>query len=450
MTDKEDADVVEVDFVQEPEPSPDLIFQIRLSQLLRTYSYRQAEILRLAGYVHGRAAEFDDKKRHAVHLIEQQIAHADDDAVARLMGALDHAFEDAEADPAEGGMDAVQEAIAEVTTTLDEGEALAYLESVSRALSAPPSTGTLLSSLLVSLVGETEMLVNQLARACFELQPGALGSNKTFSYSEVSAYESIDDFRDHVVDEAVEDVLRGSLTDWIDFFVKRFDIPKITAAQKFEALETVQRRHCIVHNAGTVSPQYMQKLSAFKLDVSVNDDLPVTFDYLERAADSLFLIGYSLMWALSTKLLPDGEHREHMVDAFTNRTMYLLQERRFKLVADIAESAPLARIGEFEALALRVNGWLARKNLGQGSTVRVEVEAFDVTARSDLFLLAKLSLLEENQAAWLLAQQMIEQDKLTRTNVLTWPLLRGVREWGRKSAAAASADGKGSSGDNLD
>lgn len=435
----------EADETEEEEPlTADEVFSLRLRDALASFAARQAEILRLAAFMDERAAEIDSAAQRAKELIRVQIGDINEDAVHQLIDLFTELSEsdlgDEDLSP-EDRQSAIAEAFREITQSLPEDLVPTYMDGAMRAIETPPAVGMLRSSLLVSMVGELEMLVNFVARACFERQPTALeDSGREFSWAEITAHSSIDDFRDHVVDRAIEDVLRGSLTEWMDYFVRRFKIGPVVAAQSFEAKEAIQRRHCIVHNAGMVSSQYLDRLKEHKVKAQVGDDLEVTPEYLREAADTLYLVAYSLCWSLGFKLISENEAKEMMTGTLANRTYYLLQERRFGLVRSIGRSAPLDKIDELSSFVIRVNYWLAHKLDGKFDKVRSEVQSLDVKARSRQFNLAKHALLDEDAEAYRLAQSMIRDGDLRPEFLFTWPLLSGVRDYARKKSETEDVD----------
>lgn len=418
---------------------PDHLLVIRLSAILEAFSLGQSEILRLAEYVEDRSTEIDNAKKRASQLITAQLDAAevvDDEVIDRLLLLFQEVEDEDDATLSmEERENAFSSALRDAADDLPPGHTSTYVESVLRALHMPPSANVLLSSLLVSLVGELEVLVNQLARAGFERQPRTLDdSGRGYTWVEISRYESLADMRDAVVDRAIEDVLRGSLDEWVAYFDKRFKIGPIGVAKEFLAQETIQRRHCIVHNGRLVSSQYLERLARFKPTAELHDELDVDGAYLRRAADTLYVVGYGLVWAMAFKLCGDAEHREYMAGVFANRTYFLLQERRYDLVRALGATIPTNLIEEDSALVIRVNYWLAHKLDGKFDAVRSEVEDLKVASRSRQFNLVKHALLDEVEEAYRVAQSMIRDDELKQAHLFTWPLLAGVREYMRKES----------------
>ncbi|QBJ20533.1 hypothetical protein KocCE7_00640 [Kocuria marina subsp. indica] len=427
---------------------PDQVLALRMGTLLGTFSIRQTEILRLVRFMDERANEIDNAARRAKEIISAQLDDApDEESIEKLIDLLTAQMDESSEDAKSSGLseeeqqEAFVKALKEIGESVPDGHYATYVESVLRAVRTPPSGEFLRSSLLVTLVGELEMMVNQLARAAVERQPSTLeDSGRTFTWSEISSYDSLADFRDVVVDRAIEDVLRGSLADWMNYFVKKFKIDPVKVADSYDAQETVQRRHCIVHNAGTVSSLYLTKLGPFKRGGEIGDPLDVDSGYLQRAADTLFLVAFALVWSLAVKLCQEDEHRDRVFSELSNRSYFLLQEHRYDLLIRIGQTAPIQRLPERFRLVVQVNVWLAHKLGGQFDTVRQEIESFDVSARSRDFQLARYALLDDYENAARVADSMMRDDELSKAHYLTWPLLAGVREYRRNAGGDSDVE----------
>ncbi|MCU4297628.1 hypothetical protein D3I60_11140 [Brevibacterium permense] len=438
---------------EEREATPGEAFYLRLRSLLATFAHRQTEILRMSEYFAERDAELNDSKLRAKRSIERHLQEeVDEDLLDRYLRVFESydelAVENDETTRSEREI-AFAEGLNAVGSELPKGIESTYVAAITRATRRSVGSRFLHSSLLTILVGEMEMFINQLARACFEVRPGALDQGgRQLTWATIAGCDSIDEVRDMVVDETIDELLRGSLLQWVEFFETRFGLDQIDAARTFEAIEATQRRHCIVHNAGHASQQYLNKLSDFNVETKLNDLLDVDADYVETAADSMFMIAYSLSWALAMKINPEPYWRDHFVTTFTNRTFFLLQEHRFELVQKIGETAPLKSLkgekGEHCAFIIRVNRWIALKEMGRFKTARKEVEDLPVANRSDDYKLAKHALLDENEKAYEIAQRMIANGELPESHLLTWPLLRGVRDYKRSLESVTSELGAGS------
>lgn len=430
-----------------PAPPPDARLVDRIIGSLRQLSDRQSELIRLARGVDERSSEVDDAAKRAREFIEERLDdQLDDDGLARLVELLQEQITSrahGRSSPSDQKR-VLATALEEVLSDLPDGHSGEYLRATVRALSVPKSGHFLHNSLLVLMAGELEMFVNKVARACFECRPDSLSGEQSLRWHEVSAHESMDAIRDSLVDRTIEDLMRGPLIEWMDFFKKTFGISEIKAAKRYGVQEALQRRHCIVHNVGRASSLYTKKLESFsEHNIETGSSLEVDSHYLRSAADSMLEIAYSLVWAVGDKLCIDDAVRELLFRELGDIIYDLLQRRRFDLVIQVTSEAPIHRLPEGTGLIMKVNRWVAYKEMDRLASVKKEIEAFDTSTRSREFQLAKFALLDMHPEALKLVESMLDSGDLSRAHYLAWPLLRGVRsherELGEGNAVAKSA-----------
>ena len=423
----------------------DEVFVLDLRQSFQDFYVKQSEILRVAGYVDDKQVELDDKRENARKML---IAELDDElnegVFDRLMDLLSWPILEG-APVQEGDTELGRENFVRIYQDLiaeaPDGHFPAYLDVAMRAQWAEPSGDLLYGSLLVTLVGALETMINEVARLTVKRVPSTLAtSERSWTWAELSVFESLDQARDDAVDKMVDKLFRGSLNDWIDFFVEKYKISPIAAAKTFEAQEIIQRRHCIVHNGGRASPQYDANLKQYGRPKAQGEQLNVDLDYLRRASDQTLLIAYSLVWSLTAKLCASGKTRDRMWAYLTDMTYRLLQAQRFDLVKEIGRMAPRDALSEQNSLTIQINTWLAHKFDGSFDEVRDQVSDFDIMAKSKVFQLAKLALLDDHEKASSLAEAMMRDQELPRSYYLTWPLLAGTREYQRTHSDSNQLD----------
>lgn len=412
-------------------PTPDHLLYLRLRDISEVFSNRQSELLRVATFIQDEAERIDDGRRRARESVHRRLGEVDDAALTTVWAVFEARHHEVEnpGSLSKESLTAWITELEEVRSQLPPGTATTYLEAVAQAISAPRGTSALLSSLLVTLVGEIELLIAYVIRALFEREPARIDDgNSQFTWSELSRFESMEELREHVVERSVDRVLRGSLDDWMDFFRKRFDLQPPKVASEFVAQELIQRRHITVHNGSLVSAQYLDKLHKFQIEASVGDSLPVDHEYLRRAADTLYLIGMGLITASGLKLCKDPELKSAFLTDLANRTYRLLLDGRLELIVSIVDNLDIQRIeSDSSRFVLLVNRWLALKRMGRFQECVGEVEAWDVTTRSNDYKLAKLALMDDYQNAVELSQRMLKSGDLEYEHWLTWPLFEGLR-----------------------
>lgn len=404
---------------------------------LEHFSDRQREILRMAAYVRDRQEDIDDAVTKAKEIISSRLNDVDEAALGDLWRVFNEVTEDVySADLSDDErFRAVIKAFDEVAATLPAGTIGTYIEGLSRATLTPPAVPMMQASLLVSLVGEFEVFMGDIARSLLAKNPGLLDqSDRSFTWGEISKFSTLDEFRLSVFERTVEDLLRGSLSDWLSFFETKFKIKRPEVAKEFGVNEVVQRRHVIVHNGGVVSAQYVDKLQALGNPETVGTKLKVDYAYLSHAADLLFHTAFALTASSSFKMCKDAGLTERIEALIGNRCFFLLQEHRYKLVDEVVKAltSTLERFkNQGSKYVIKVNGWIARKKLYGLDACREEVEKWDVSALSEQYKLAKYALLGQLEQAHELASRLMRDkpEEFPPSYWMTWPLLDEVREF---------------------
>lgn len=312
-------------------------------------------------------------------------------------------------------------------------------------------------SSLISLVSIVESFLSQLLHLFFLKHPAALNAkDKQFTFEELSNFSSLDDARTYLVSWKIENLLRGSYEDWIDYFRSqiKLDLSVITKHHD-HLIENFQRRNLFVHNDGIVNKIYLSKVSkSLTKPEMLNKKLSVSKQYLFSAIDrfesSFLQIAYEL-WAKCEK---DGESRHALV---VHSSYDALQNKRWQVATELAGIIEKDKsAGEVHVLMARINSWISRKNFEDKVMVLNEVKEFDVSAKDDLFKLAKHCLLDETKPAISLAKRLEKSKQLSLKDLSEWPLFEDLRtrpemiEWlAQLKSRAVKARAK-NSGSSLD
>lgn len=418
-------------------------FARRIARLLRVFDTRQKEVLRLVTYVEERAAEIDSAAQKARSDLREQLGDDVDESklddlltVIQEMPKVDRESEEGNHLSEAENREVFVQALHEISEELPDGHESSYLNAAARAIAGPlpGSQVFLLPSLLVTLVGELETVIGELARACIAEYPNAAdGSEKRFTWAEIAEHDSLESFRNAAVDEMINDILRGTLSDWMSFFETRFKISPVSVAREFKVQEVFQRRHCIVHNAGNASARYVRNLEGLGETANVGDFLEVTPMYILEAADELLLVLVSLVWSLGEKLCADGNDKDHVRSTIIDGTYHRLIEKRYDYIIKFGKQAPLDKLPDGFRLIGQTNVWLAYKYSDKFHKVRDRILNLDVATRSNDFRLAKYALLDDYEEGYKIAYAMLRDGELSKHHFMTWPLLNCVREYWKES-----------------
>ncbi|WP_149202722.1 hypothetical protein [Actinotalea subterranea] len=297
--------------------------------------------------------------------------------------------------------------------------------AVRRSFTQPPRSPILLNSLLTNAVSAFELHLAELTRVYYECIPQALDAaskEKEFSLPELKALGSIEDAVDVAVSRRIDGLLFGSFAGWRKFYRDGIKIDFETLSIDWAAVQEVfQRRHTIVHNGARATKRYMTETGA---PVELGQPLDCTPDYVEACFDELFALGALAAVELFRKV--GGEDRA-ACDELHGIEYRMMLAGKWRLVSRVSSHGLTIPADSATSEVFKVNLWLARKRLEDLDTIRPEVEAWDVSASSDRFKLAKAALLGEADEAFALIPGLLASGDISGIDLFEWPLLNDLR-----------------------
>lgn len=402
-----------------------------LLAVFRGYIDRERALSRLVQVADERLAELDDRRAHMVEQLAIQHCGLSVDVIESVVGLAFTAMPNPGSGQSTVDSDAIEKSVQVVLRNLPEGYELeALIFDAARVMAEQqPARPLLFSALLTSFVGSFESFVADLARLLFGRFPGTLDmSQRKYAWDEIAGYRTLDDLRAAANEDAVVNLMRGSLESWLAHFVSKHKIKMNVTAADERVREVFQRRHAIVHNSGKASRLYIDKCG-LEDPPELGSTLSVDADYLRHAADALTALAFDLAWQIAHKVVKEEELRAF--ESYAANVPYrLLLENRYSAV-ELLAAAALACPAESETAALvaQVNYWLAKKRLGRFDECRAEVEAWSTAILSDQYRLARLALLDELEEGLALVRKIRGTDKLPIHFWLSWPLLAELRQY---------------------
>lgn len=293
------------------------------------------------------------------------------------------------------------------------------------------------NSLLTMAIGALEVLIGRMATSFYAANIGILAKNKEFSIKDLEEYGSIESAKESVIASHVDSLLRGSLADWIKWYDESFKLDSKTYCIDHDVLtEAFQMRHIIVHNAGAVSRQYLQKVTEKYRNADVGERLGVDEEYLTRAIDEIESIGNLMIAGAWCKLAP-GQTIGIMANLHA-RTYHLMQVERWLPVRRICSVAKKVKSNELMRNISQCNEWLAIKRTTGIDRIRGEIASWDVSAFDPAFGIVKHALLDDLDAAFETLPD-IKSPMITEETLESWPVLAELRADPRYRAHMANA-----------
>lgn len=283
-------------------------------------------------------------------------------------------------------------------------------------------------SSLISLVSVVESFLSRLLHLFFLKHPSAVNSKeKQFTFEELSAFSTMEDARTYLVSWKIENLLRGSYEDWVDYFKNqlKLELPGISRHHD-NLVENFQRRNLFVHNDGVVNKIYLSKVSeALATPNMLDKPLGVTKPYLFSAIDRFESAFLQLAFELWAKCEKKSRQRALLI---VQSSYDALQNKRWNVATEIAKFIENDKAAdEISILMAKVNAWIARKRVGGLEAIKAEVSVFDVSAKDDLFRLARHCLLDEHDEALVIAKKLHRGKRLSLIEFSDWPLFEDLR-----------------------
>lgn len=283
---------------------------------------------------------------------------------------------------------------------------------------------------LISLVSSVEWFLAQLIHKHYKENPGIVGSKeKQFNLDELSAFDSMEDARNFLIEKTVESVLRGSVQEWLEFLKSKLKLSMgYIDEHKAHLIEATQRRNLLVHNGGVVNRIYLANYPKdYGEPPKIGENIQVSYDYLYKTI-SIFERCFLLIAAELWKKV-DANNKDRGKLLINLAFEHLVSERY-----DIAESLSLfttkdKTLQESDQLYAKINFWISKKYGNSFEDIRQDIEKEDFSAKSKLFILAKNILLSDFDEAIKDIEYLLNHNEdFSFKEVKNWPLFKEFRE----------------------
>ena len=302
----------------------------------------------------------------------------------------------------------------------------AALERLTKSIS---NTRHLYRSSLINLISTVEWFLASLLHAYYGKFKDAIGGkDKQFSLNDLKSLGSIEDATNLLIGQKVEDVLRASFEDWVVYLRETLKLSMAYLGDDMATLtECFQRRNLLVHNNGVVNTVYLAKVPAdHRKRLKVGMSIPIEESYVDksiRTFERVFLLIAAELWK---KIDPkDKERGDCLIDLGfrqLKREHWETAEGIYTvLMQDKAQQEVLRMIAQ-------VNYWQCLKWQGRLADCKQEIMDSDLSAKDNVFELARAALLDEEKEFFELLPSLLKTKKLSRDSLFDWPLFREMRK----------------------
>lgn len=302
------------------------------------------------------------------------------------------------------------------------------VEKVAKSRELLPKT------LLISFVIIFDSLLRNLIKELYEIKPELINQSKrALTFSDISKFGDVDEVRRHIIDEEIDDLLRGSHYDLIESLEKIFSVqlkPEEKLWQRF--IELTERRNIFVHCNGVVSSQYIKicrKHNSLPDGISIGDQLTADRKYIYDCYSCIYEIGVMVTHILWRKF---AKNELEDSDSSLNTIGYnMLVDKNYDMAIKILLVAK--RMPKYSSDSLRrmhiINLSIAYKLSGKNSEFDATISNEDWSSCSDDFKLCVNALKGKYAEAVNLMKKLgKDSDIVPERAYIEWPAFEEFRK----------------------
>lgn len=288
-------------------------------------------------------------------------------------------------------------------------------------------------SFLVTFVSEYDSFLGQLNKYILKEKPELLkAEQKTITFEELNALNSIEEAREKIINQEIESLLRDSHSKQFDWMENKYSLTLKKGLESWSNfIELTERRNLFVHCNGIVSEQYLKKCheAKYKLDdeCKVGKKLYANKEYIELVYKTLFEISLKLTQVLWRKQFPTDI--EHADDSLSNITYELLINEEYELASillDFACDVLKKWSSESQRLVFVINRAISYKFSDKDFHKILDTQ--DWSACKDSYQLCAAVLKDEFELAKRYMVKVGKSEEISEVSFLEWPCFRNFRE----------------------
>lgn len=324
---------------------------------------------------------------------------------------------------------------------IDKQKAEKIVDEIFNTLKKKPIAGLtilqgeiLYKSSFIMLICYFDFLLSDLIRQYYILYPESIyGKDLKLSLSELKDFNYIDDAIDFVIDKEIDRVLFYSLKKQKQYFKESLNIDLKTDLINWGKInEAVERRNIIVHNDSKINKRYLNNIDLSilpkkKKDIKEGEKTKINHEYFSSIFNEIYLSGIILIqncWRIWIKEEIDLQFAQ------LNLAIYdFLVRGKWANAERLGLYSKTCRVTTAsDRLFLDINYCQSLKWQGKEKELKKELENFDISSLSPLYILAISALKSDKKTFYNTIRKAIVTDKIEKEIFTKWPLFREFRE----------------------
>ena len=288
-------------------------------------------------------------------------------------------------------------------------------------------------SFLVTFVSEYDAFLGQLNNYILKHKPELLKTEqKTITFEELQSLNSIEEARNKIISQEVENLLRDSHSKQFEWMQNKYNLQLTNGLNSWPSfIELTERRNLFVHCNGIVSEQYLKNCNKvnYPLDSNIKIDTKLDADkkYIDSVYQTLFEIPVKLTQVLWRKLFPkDIESADNSLGDITYELLINEEYELASILLDFACCVLKKWSSESQRLVFVINRAISYKFSGKNYTKILDTE--DWSACNTSYQLCVAVLNEDFELAKKYMIKAGKSEEISEVSFLEWPCFRNFRE----------------------
>lgn len=308
----------------------------------------------------------------------------------------------------------------------DDLDVVRYAFEYAQWLNQKPRTTVLAKALLPIALSSFESMLAALMRLWFLIDQDAAGvDEKAPKMGEARQYEYTNEMFRVLVDRRISEFMRKHPEQWRDELWESLQIDLHEMFWDWDGfLEALARRNCLLHNAGIVDEEYLKR-TPLKEKPSIKTPLEFPIEYFSRVLDMIESASIVLTFAWIAHFAPGAPSSPEIA---SERVLWALHGKRWQDAHLIASFALQGQPPDHEHDELRVNDWMARRELGTDlQSLKEEFNNWR-PPEDDLRFRVAIPALFQDEAATVIALKELAEKQGDEKSVATWPLIEELAQ----------------------
>ncbi len=290
-------------------------------------------------------------------------------------------------------------------------------------------------SFFVSIISQFDVLVGQLIRFIFGINPNKLfESDATITLRDLFKINDIEKVKERLVNDKIDTILRKSHTDQVYELSKLVDNTPLHKVDFWcDFIEMTQRRNLFVHNKGVVSEQYLLECKKGNCNINCNigDTLYIDDLYFKNTYFVFYCMGTLLSQVIVRKILSNSNLSE--IDNVLNNIIYeSICEGKYDIAIELSKFAlekSTKHANRLDEVYFVLNYAQSFKWNGDSKKCGEILKEYDFSAMTPDILVAKYALESDIEKVACTMKQIGDTSNImTKESYVTWEIFKEMRE----------------------